>query len=455
MTVVLHPRPAPVAPRPWSFPSFERSQLGNGVELITCHVADRPVIEARLVVPAAGVRKEAPAERGIAHLLGRALNEGTEDRTGEDFADAIESLGAGFGVDTDWEALIPSLSVPVDRLGPGLELLVEAVTRPRLTDEEIQRLVRRTVAEYTSNRQFPGVGAHDAFASATFESASRMAHPGEGTPATLETLTSEAVRRFWQERFGPVGATLVIVGDLRGLALDTLLERTVGTWAPRGAQACGIAPTVEPSRSGGGAWVVDFPGSVQTELLMGHAGPPVPVDDRGRLRAANHYLGGYFGSRLNTVLREQKAITYGINGAVEHRGAAFVLRIGGAVQADATAEAVSDTLAEIEAITSGSIDEAVFRDAVDHVVRTGPISFRSTGAISGSLVRLVVERLPDDYFDSVRDQIRTVTAAEAAESFARYIRRGDLCVSAAGDAQRIGPALEGLGIGPVTVLRRG
>jgi hypothetical protein len=106
-------------------------------------------------------------------------------------------------------------------------------------------------------------------------------------------------------------------------------RRSRGTTA-----ACGRRP------AGAAIHIVDRPGATQSELRVGLPGPARRHADYFPLLVGNTVLGGAFTSRLNILLREEKAYTYGA-------GSSFAFRAGGgpflastAVFTAATADAV-------------------------------------------------------------------------------------------------------------------
>jgi zinc protease len=154
------------------------------------------------------------------------------------------------------------------------------------------------------------------------------------------------------------------------------------------------------------------------------------------------------------VLREEKNITYGASAGVSHFGRGSMLNAGGSVQTDATVEAVTTMVDELVALAGNDIESDRFARTVGNLVRTGPISYTSAGAVAGALARLVSEGLPDDYYDRVRRDMATTTAEQAAAAFGRYVDIDRLRIVAVGDASRFVDGLAGLGWGEVTVEPR-
>lgn len=450
MPVVLQPRPAPAAPAPRPFPAFERTRLGNGIEVLASHLQDRPLIEVRIVLKG-GALIEPTAVPGLAALATASVAEGTEARDAEQMALDVESRAARLDFMPTWNALVGSLSVPARNLGEALDLAFEATTSPAFRGEDVERVRRRFIGMLASAYRMPKARVGLGLLTDLFEASSRMAWPIEGTLEGLAAATPDAVQAYWDSAVRPDTCTIVVVGDLRGIDFTEMLAGTFGTWAVGGppAPTSGWAPetfAVEP-----GIKIIHVPGAVQTTLSLGAAGPRVSPEQRGALRVAVHYLGGFFGGRLNIALREQRNIAYGASAGLEHRSSVAMLTAGSDVQTDATGEAVSAVLEEIAAVAAGHIDGSGLREAVDNIVRTTSVTRKRAGAIAGALTELVIHGLSDDYHDRVAADIAATGPTEAAAALRRHIAVDRLRIVAAGDAAHIEEPLRALGWGEVVV----
>src|SRR5690606_17498359 len=119
------------------------------------------------------------------------------------------------------------------------------------------------------------------------------------------------------------------------------------SWASNaGASTIRAASTLADPR----VLLVDRPGSPQSELRIGHVGPPRATSDYHSLVVMNAVLGGQFTSRVNRRLREEKGITYGAHTTFDFRRLAGSFSCDTSVQSDATADAVVDVLTEFQRI---------------------------------------------------------------------------------------------------------
>lgn len=432
MTIALRPRPTELSTRPWRFPSTERGVLANGTRVVLCDLPDRPVVEVR-VVWSGGARRDPIDKFGVGMIATRALSEGTRRLSNEEFNEAVESLGAQYGFSLDWNSITASLSAPKSRLQGALALLAEAVCDPAFRESDIERLTRQGIVGIESTRMFPGPRAQMEFAGATFLPGSRMAVPGNGTPESLARITADDIRRFWRGTTAPVNATIIVAGDLRGLAVEAMLNESIGA-VDADVLDERRTPGEEVPSTQGQSLVVDFPGAVQSNILVGCAAASSDVEVRPVLGLANHCLGGFFTSRLNTVLREEKSLTYGVSSSISNDGPVLQFRVDTAVQRDSTDEAIRDIAREVAALRNEPPQAGLFAAAVGNATRMAPIGFRSTGAVVAALVKAEAEGLPDGYYDWAQERQMTATPEEVSKVFAQHVDEDALSVVVAGDA---------------------
>src|SRR5690606_13452580 len=142
----LHPQPTPGEPKPWSFPVPERGTLPNGLTVLRSDRPGQRVVALELHVPAP-LEAEPRAQEGVAAITARALAEGTESRTAEEFAAELEACGATLDTHADHGGIRISLEVPATRLPRAAGLLAEALRAPAFPENEIERLVRNRLDE--------------------------------------------------------------------------------------------------------------------------------------------------------------------------------------------------------------------------------------------------------------------------------------------------------------------
>ena len=202
------PRPTIAPATVWTFPAATRTQLSNGVELMIFELPGQHVISAHLVLDVP-LNAEGRDIEGVATICARTLDEGTRRHDGDEFAELLETEGAGFGVDLSLSGLQAVLDVPASHLDRALELFAEAVTEPSLADRDVNRHVQLRLAEIEQAQANSSQIASIAFRAAVFEESRRAARMNGGEPETVRQVTPEAVGAFHHDHFGPAGTTLI------------------------------------------------------------------------------------------------------------------------------------------------------------------------------------------------------------------------------------------------------
>ncbi|NIP80074.1 MAG: hypothetical protein GWM90_12980, partial [Gemmatimonadetes bacterium] len=337
------PEPGPV--KPFDFPAVTRRRLADGApELVTAPHGDIPLVTARVVVDA-GAAAEAPAEAGIARLTADALDAGAASRDEEELAWALESLGVELQSATSWDAASVGITVPAERLEPALALLAEIVRRPTFPEGPVGRIRDEQLADILQRTKEPRALAADAAARFIFARDVPYGRPLIGVTETLRGLGPDRLRAFHQERYRAGSSAIIVTGAIDEARAHAVVDECFGDWRgePAAAPRFDVRPRADETR----VFLVHRPGSVQSEIRMGHVGVDRHHPDYFPLTVMNTILGGAFTSRLNMNLRERHGFTYGARSAFAFRRRPGPFTVDVAVASDVTARAIEEALKEI------------------------------------------------------------------------------------------------------------
>ncbi|HEY1178167.1 MAG TPA: pitrilysin family protein, partial [Phytomonospora sp.] len=367
----FHPQPQAGQARPWAFPAPERGKLDNGLTVLHCHRPGQQVVAVEVLLDTP-LDAEPKGLDGIATIMARALSEGTDKHTAEEFAAELERCGATLDAYADHPGVRVSLEVPASRLSKALGLLADALRAPAFEDSEVERLVRNRLDEIPHELANPSRRAAKELSKELFPATARMSRPRQGTEETVAGIDSAAVRAFFERHVRPSTSTVVVVGDLPGVDLDEVRAETLGGWTGKPAAPRPMPPITADDT--GRVVIVDRPGAVQTQLLIGRIGP----DRHDAVWAAQvlgvYCLGGTLTSRLDAVLREEKGYTYGVRafGQVlrsdgEGHGASM-LAISGSIDTPNTGPALDDLWKVLRTLAEGGLTDAERDVAVQNLV---------------------------------------------------------------------------------------
>jgi predicted Zn-dependent peptidase len=270
-----------------------------------------------------------------------------------------------------------------------------------------------------------------------------------GTPETVSALELDDARRHHATHWQPGDAHLIVVGSIDSEAVMRAAQMRLGDWRGAGPGHREIQPA-----AGGGRRVVivDRPGSVQSELRMGHLGIERASPRYFPAVVLGALLGGVFGSRLNLRLREELGYTYGARAGFDPRRAAGPFSAAAAVQTEVTADAMREMLLQLELIREAAPEMPELREVRDFLVGVFPLRFETTGGVAVAMEPLGVYGLPDDYWQTYRANLEAVGPDEVLAAARDLVRPDELLMLTVGDAARIRAEVEAANFGDVEVV---
>lgn len=446
MTVASRPAPGPS--RTFQFPRFERAELPNGLRIIIAPVRKLPVVTVLAVIDA-GATADPPGREGLAQLTAEALREGTANRDGIQILEGFEKLGSSLEAGADWDSTVVSMTLLRDKLTSGLSLMTEVLTSPSFPEREVERLKAERLAERAQILAEPRALADESFSRFLYSKGSRYGEPMAGTSASVSAITRAEVTDFFASRYTPDAVTMIVAGDIDAEEAVTLISTTLGDWkGKRTSRTTGLSTQTRATRA---VEIVAKDDAVQAELRLGHIGISRSHPDYFNVVVMNALLGGLFSSRINLNLRERHGYTYGASSCFDWRRDPGPFVIATAVQSEVSAAAISETLKEIEGMRTDEVPEDELSLATNYLDGVFPIRYETTSSIASALATLVVFDLPEDFYDTYRENIRTVRPSDVLRAAQAHVSPDMLQIVVVGDPAVVKAPVEKLALGEVSV----
>jgi zinc protease len=437
-------------PVPILLPPVHRSTLGNGLEIIIVERRDLPVVDVQVVVRT-GAAHDPCHQAGRAYLTADLLTEGTASRSAFQISRDAEFLGASLHARASWDYSAAALHVLTPRLDPALELLADVLLNPAFNEADFERKQQERLHSIRQEDAEPRIIASRTFAAAVYGE-HPFGVPAAGVTRTIEQLTVRDLREVHHATFRADNAFVVVCGDVDAPDAADRIERLLGSWDRRPDDRPLPDPISPPAAAAPrGIHIANRPDASQSELRVGHAGPPRNTADYHALHVLNTVLGGAFTSRLNMLLRQVKAYTYGAGSSIAFRRDGGPVLASTAVATAATADAVRDIAGELRRLTEEPVPAAELARAQRYIVLGLPRTFETTGDVAEHVSEIALYGLAHDYYERYGERIHGVTAEDVLDSAQRWLRPDELVVAVAGDASVTAGELETLGMGAVHV----
>ncbi len=421
----------PVQPVP--APRVDAATLPNGLEVQVVPWPGVPLVGVRLVTRG-GFSDDAPGTPGLARLLASSLREGTATRSGAAIADLAQEAGGDLSAGAGPDSLSIAASGLAARLPLLLDLVADVARRPAFPADGVARVKDLALEDLETSESEPFFLAVRAFARAVYG-----LHPyGTVSPtvASIEAVTpgrlaAEAARRLRPER-----SLLLVAGDVDPAAVHAQAGRLFGDWAGTGEAPAPAAPPVAPEGPRR-IEVLDRPGSVQTNLLVGNLGFPRTDPDAHPLELAMTIYGGSFTSRLVQNLREAKGYTYSPGAGASWLAGCGTVRSYAAVRNEVTGAALNEILYEMERMATTEPTDEEMERAFRRDAGSLAISLQTAAGVADELARLWVLGLPPDEIGREVDELARVTKADVRRASRRVFGTGAARIVAVGDAAAI------------------
>ncbi len=441
-------QPQPSAPTAFRPPVLWHDMLANGVMVTGTLYTELPLVTMQLAVPAGSMR-ETLDRVGLASLTAELMNEGTTTLSTTELADRLDELGANLNVSANDDEIVISLRVLQRNLPAAVGLLQDVLLRPRFSQQDFERIRTQRLAALATRGDSIRTIVGNAWGRLQYGKDSPAGWPSAGTTESVSRLTLDDVKAFYKANVVPGGSRLIVVGDLQPAAVHDLFAPLVASW--KGAAPAPIAASVRPTVDGTRIYLVDKPGSPQSEIRIGHASVAATDPDYYPLSVLNYILGGAFSSRINMNLREDKGYTYGAR-----TGFAGGLRPGSftassPVRTDVTKESVIELMKELNAIKEGvTEEETVF--AREALAQSMNRQYESIGSLAGLLDNVSQLGYPDDYPAQRLALLGTISKADLDALATKAIHPDRAMILVVGDSEKVKEGLDSLGYGPVIEL---
>jgi zinc protease len=446
MTTATKPTPGPA--REYHFPSFTRSQLANGLTVITARVPKLPLVSVATVIGSTAL-SDPRGKEGLAELTAQGIREGTAGRDGVGLALDFEKLGTSLEAGADWDSTVLSMTLLRANLDAAFELFAGTLIAPAFRTEDIDRLKAERLSERMQVIDEPRGLAEESFARFLYAGDARYAAPMSGNSASIRAITRDDVERLYRENYSPSSTTVIFAGDITSAEAEKLVDSTLGSWG--GGRPVSVSEADRVSRAVCAVEIVAKTDAAQSELRIGHRGVPRTHPDYFSIVVMNAVLGGLFSSRINLNLREVHGYTYGASSYFDWRRQSGPFVISTAVQSEVTAAAISETLKEIDAMRDSGIGHDELTLATSYLEGVFPIRYETTSAIAAALASMVTFGLPENYFDTYRANISSVTTRDVLDAAKKHLHPEELQIVVVGNADLIREPIESLKLGPLSV----
>ncbi len=394
----------------------ERHIMPNGIALNIIRAGNEEVVRMDILIHAGTWQQERSLQ---ALFTNRMLREGTNGMNAVEISERLDFYGAWMELTTSMNCNFLTLYTLNKYAEQTISLVSSLLREPTFPKKELQISIAANKQQFIVNSQKVDVIARKRFNQSYFGET----HPcGRfATEEDYDWLTVEHLHSFYNEHYHSGNCSIYLSGKVNS-SLIKLIESELGTqvWGRMGEKSSFIPIKPLPYRRQ--HLFTEHPNAIQSALRIGN-----PLVDRihpdfHKLRVLVTLLGGYFGSRLMTNIRENKGYTYGIGAGIASYPAEGILVINTETANEYVIPCIQEIKKEMKRLQDEMIDDRELTMVKNYML--GEISRSYEGAFSLSDAWIYIESagLSEDFYENSIEAIREITPKEIHLMACKYLQ---------------------------------
>jgi predicted Zn-dependent peptidase len=391
----------------------EVTYLDNGVPVYIFDLATQDIVKIEFLFEAGSSCEEKIL---TASFTNRMIKEGTTSFTSDEIASTIDYYGAHLETNSDKDNSIVTLYSLNKYIDKTLPILAEVIRTPVFPEKDLNTLRLNRKQNFLVNNEKVRYLARRKFNEMIFG----PGHPYGKMfiPEYFDDVKREDVALFYQQQYTAQNCRIIVSGKVpQGLIqkLNSYFGNFDGT-KPVSQKLPQIFsdPALQHT-------FLEKPGAVQTALRIGKVMFNKTHPDFQKMRILNTVLGGYFGSRLMTNIREDKGYTYGIGSTLVPMHKAGYFFITSEVGFSVTQAAIAEIYKEIEILQNDLIPEGELQLVKNYMVGSILRSIDGAFQLSENFRGLLEYGLDFNYIHTSFETIKSISSVELRDLARKYL----------------------------------
>ena len=394
-----------VAPTSTSERDILTTTLPNGIKVITEAMPHVRSVSVGIWV-SSGSRRESAEENGLSHFIEHMLFKGTANRSAEDIARSVDSIGGNLDAFTAKEMVCYNTKVLDEHLPIAMDVLSDLVLNPAFRDEDIEKEKGVILEEIKMDADSPDYLVHEIFSS-NFWKDHPLGKPILGTRETVKRFNQAMVQDYYRGVYTPSNLLITAAGNLGHERLVNLARERFEALPAAGPEPPQTVPATHARIS-----LKSKKDLEQVHVCLGVPSYPIPHEDRFTCYVLNTILGGGMSSRLFQNIRERQGLAYAVFSELNPYSDTGCLSIYAGTSLEAAKKVVESVLKEFTDLKQKTAPAEEVRRAKDHLKGSLMLSLESTSSRMSNLARQEMYFRRFFSLDELAESIEQVTAED-------------------------------------------
>jgi zinc protease len=398
--------------------TITRVVLENGMIVLVRENPSSPVAVLDGYLPVGSIHESA-SKAGLSAFTAAMLTRGTEHYDFDTYNETIESIGASLSVGSDVHVTHFNTTSLSDDFPTMVKVLADVLRRPTFPAEHVERVRGQWLVHLQerdqSTRQVSSLRFYE-----LLYGDHPYGRPTNGYTETIQSISRDDLVGFFQSRYTPNGAVIVVAGDVKVEDVLALLNQHFGDWTGPAVERSVPEP---PEHTAIQQEFRPLPGKIQADIVIGSLAIARNDPDFFPVQVANTILGrfGLMG-RLGEVVRERQGLAYYCYSIVDADIGPGPWMAAAGVNPANIEKAVQSILSEFERMRNELVSPDELADTQANLTGSLPLRLETNAGVSDILLDMEWFGLGLDYLQRYAERINQVTREDVQRVAQKYLR---------------------------------
>jgi len=406
--------------------NINRESLPNGLTIITEEMEH--IRSASIGIwNKTGSRDEDLQWNGISHFIEHMVFKGTQNRSAEEIARQVDSIGGNMDAFTAKECVCFNVKVIDEHVPIAMDVLSDLVLNPVFDVQDIARERGVILEEIKMDEDNPDYLVHEIFTQ-NFWKDHPLGKPILGTKDTVKRFDREPVADFYAQRFSPGNVTICAAGHLKHREFVDLVAKHFQHMKPVKNGFHSSQPKIVPRIIMRNKKALE-----QVQICIGVPSHPIAHEQRHASYILNTLLGGGMSSRLFQNIRERQGLAYAIYSDLSPYRDTGCLSVYAGTSRESVSKVVQSVVSEFRKLKQERVPEDELRRAKDQLKGSLMLSLESSTARMSNLARQ--EMYFDRFYglDELIQKIEDVKAEDLQRLANEFFQTNSIAVTVLGN----------------------
>ena len=397
--------------------------LDNGIPVFTINAGQQELVRIEFIFKNVNWDENKPLQAlTVSHLI----NNGTADLSAKEIAEKVDFYGAFLQTEYGADQCSVKLYSLNKHLAAVLPILYSILNVSVFPENEVAIFIQNQKQSLSVSLQKNDFLARKQFANALFGD---TPYGSNISAINYDGIKQQDLVDYFQAAYKPENCTIIVAGKFEEPEFNILNSIIGKDWANNSSSTDNHFSFASPI---GSEILIEKPDALQSAIRMGMLTINRTHEDFAGFQVLNCVLGGYFGSRLMSNIREEKGYTYGIGSGVVALQDTGYFFIATEVGADVCQSALDEIDKEINVLKTDAIPEEELELVRSYMLGSLLGSLENAFSHADKFKNLYFSGLDYSYYERYITTVKTIDSTDLRKLAHRYLNANDFTKVVAG-----------------------